>query len=119
MGPSFKPGTDYEYTPLGSGTLGALIAEISGMPADEFIQKCILDPLQMKDSFFLIAAPIIQEDRGLQQAIVVSPASGRKRGTIRKIPLFLGGPPQRNSRECPFSRARVDYSPRPWITRNS
>ena len=52
MGPSFKPGTDYEYSNIGSSTLGALIAEISGMPAQEFIQKRILDPLQMKDSFF-------------------------------------------------------------------
>ena len=119
MGPSFKPGTDYEYSNIGSSTLGALIAEISGMPAEEFIQQRILDPLQMKDSFFLISALIIREDRGWQQPIVVSRASGRRLGTIRKSPLFLGGPPHHNYRECPFSRARGDCSPRPWITLNS
>ena len=52
MGPSFAPGTDHQYSSNGSGTLGALIEEISGMPADEFIQQRILDPLQMEDSFF-------------------------------------------------------------------
>jgi len=51
MGPSFKPGTDYRYSDPGSSTLGALIAQIAGLPAEEFIEKRILDPLQMKDSF--------------------------------------------------------------------
>ncbi|MDA2930383.1 beta-lactamase family protein [Acidobacteria bacterium AH-259-O06] len=51
MGPSFKPGTEYHYSDPGSSTLGALVAEISAVPAEEFIQKRILDPLEMKDSF--------------------------------------------------------------------
>ena len=52
MGPLLEPGTDFQYSDRGSRVLGALVEEISGMPADEFIQKRILDPLQMKDSFF-------------------------------------------------------------------
>lgn len=50
-GPSFPPGTDYYYSDTGSSTLGALIAERSGMSAEAFIQQRILDPLQMEDSF--------------------------------------------------------------------
>jgi CubicO group peptidase (beta-lactamase class C family) len=52
VGPTFQPGTDHQYSSNGSATLGALIEEISGMPADEFIQQRILDPLRMEDSFF-------------------------------------------------------------------
>ena len=51
MGPSFPPGTDYYYSDPGSSTLGALIEEVSGLAAEDFIQKRILDPLGMKDSF--------------------------------------------------------------------
>ena len=57
MGPLGEPGTEYQYSSHGSSVLGALIEEISGMPADEFIQKRILDPLQMKDSFFFHTRP--------------------------------------------------------------
>ena len=52
MGPHIEPGTEFQYNSYGSMVLGGLIEEISGMPADEFIQQRILDPLQMKDSFF-------------------------------------------------------------------
>ena len=52
MGPYIEPGTEFHYSDRGARVLGGLIEEISGMPADEFIQKRILDPLQMKDSFF-------------------------------------------------------------------
>jgi len=51
-GPYIEPGTEFHYSDRSSRVLGGLIEEISGMPADEFIQKRILDPLQMKDSFF-------------------------------------------------------------------
>lgn len=49
-GPEFEPGTDYFYSDTGSSTLGALIAEVSGVPAEEFIQRRILDPLGMGES---------------------------------------------------------------------
>ena len=52
LGPYIEPGTEFHYSDRSSRVLGGLIEEISGMPADEFIQKRILDPLQMKDSFF-------------------------------------------------------------------
>ena len=52
QGPYFEPGTEFHYSDRSPRVLAAVIEEISGMPADEFIQKRILDPLQMKDSFF-------------------------------------------------------------------
>jgi CubicO group peptidase (beta-lactamase class C family) len=50
-GPEFTPGTRYHYSDPGTSTLGALIAEVSGMPAEDFIQRRVLDPLGMRDSF--------------------------------------------------------------------
>jgi CubicO group peptidase (beta-lactamase class C family) len=51
-GPEFVPGTRYSYSDPGTSTLGALIAEVSGMPAEAFLQRRILDPLGMRDSHF-------------------------------------------------------------------
>ncbi|ESY79550.1 hypothetical protein X740_16735 [Mesorhizobium sp. LNHC221B00] len=50
-GPEHPPGTRYEYSDPGSSTLGAVAAEISGMPAENFITTRILEPLGMGDSF--------------------------------------------------------------------
>lgn len=52
-GPEFPPGTDYFYSDPGTSTVGALIAERSGMPAEDFIRTRILEPLGMKDSFLV------------------------------------------------------------------
>ncbi|MBB4232967.1 serine hydrolase domain-containing protein [Rhizobium mongolense] len=50
-GPEHPPGTRYEYSDPGSSTLGAVVAEISGMPVEDFIRTRILEPLAMGDSF--------------------------------------------------------------------
>lgn len=50
-GPTHPPGTRYEYSDPGTSTLGALISIAAGMPVEEFLQKRILDPLGMHDSF--------------------------------------------------------------------
>lgn len=54
IGPISPPGTEAVYGggAAGPAVVGALIEEISGMPAEEFIQQRILDPLQMEDTFF-------------------------------------------------------------------
>ena len=57
QGAYIEPGTDFHYSDRSPRVLAALIEEISGMPADEFIQKRILDPLQMKDSFLNHTSP--------------------------------------------------------------
>ncbi|MER8543308.1 beta-lactamase family protein [Mesorhizobium sp. M1334] len=50
-GPEHPPGTRYEYSDPGSSTLGAVVAEISGMPVEDFITTRVLKPLGMGDSF--------------------------------------------------------------------
>jgi CubicO group peptidase (beta-lactamase class C family) len=44
-GPAHEPGTRYFYSDAGSATLAAIVAEISGMPAETFIETRILEPL--------------------------------------------------------------------------
>jgi CubicO group peptidase (beta-lactamase class C family) len=53
-GPTSKPGTQYSYSDPGTSTLGAVIAQVSGMSAEDFIQRRILNPLGMKDSYLLV-----------------------------------------------------------------
>jgi len=49
-GPTLPPGTQYSYSAPGTSTLGAIITEVSGMPAEEFIRRRLLTPLGMTDS---------------------------------------------------------------------
>ncbi len=51
----FKPGARFEYSDGGSDTLGAVVAQITGAPVEQFIQERILDPLAMHDSVTLLA----------------------------------------------------------------
>jgi len=53
-GLSFAPGTGYEYSDVGSSTLGALVAELAGAPCEDVIAERILQPLEMSDSFCLL-----------------------------------------------------------------
>lgn len=53
-GPEHEPGTRYSYSDPGTSTLGAIIAQVSGMPAETFIQQRLLDPLEMTDSFCVL-----------------------------------------------------------------
>jgi CubicO group peptidase (beta-lactamase class C family) len=54
IGPTLPPGTRYSYSDPGTSTLGAVIAEAAGMPAEDFIRRRILEPLDMRDSFLLL-----------------------------------------------------------------
>ena len=50
----FKPGTRFLYSNLGYNILGKVIENITKMKYTVFEQKRILNPLEMKDSFFWI-----------------------------------------------------------------
>ncbi|MBB4277653.1 serine hydrolase domain-containing protein [Rhizobium mongolense] len=50
-GPEHPPGTRYEYSDPGSSAVGAVVAEISGIPVEDFVRTRILEPLGMGDSF--------------------------------------------------------------------
>lgn len=52
----FRPGAGFQYSDAGSDTLGAIVAEITGAPVEEFLQEHLLDPLGMIDSVTLLQA---------------------------------------------------------------
>lgn len=54
-GPQYPPGTRYKYSNSGYATLGAVVAEVSGMPLEDFIQIRVLSPLAMTDTFCNLA----------------------------------------------------------------
>lgn len=62
-GVSFAPGTGYEYSDVGSSTLGALVAELAGAPCEDVIAERILRPLEMSDSFCALV-PVRDPRRG-------------------------------------------------------
>lgn len=48
-----EPGTKYIYS-MSYDVLGTLIEDISGMRYDEYVKKYVLEPMEMKDSYFII-----------------------------------------------------------------
>ncbi len=50
IGPLVPSGT-FNYSDSGSSTLGAIVTEVSGMPVEQFIEKQILEPLGMADTY--------------------------------------------------------------------
>jgi len=47
----YQPGERYHYS-VGVDVLGAIVQKLSGMPLDQFYNKRIFEPLEMKDTFF-------------------------------------------------------------------
>jgi CubicO group peptidase (beta-lactamase class C family) len=50
MGPHHEVGERYVYSDLGSATLGAVVAEVSGVPVERFIETRILEPMGLADT---------------------------------------------------------------------
>ena len=55
MGPPNPPGESYRYSDHNSATLGAIVAELTGEPAEAFIRKRILEPLGLRDTHAFFA----------------------------------------------------------------
>lgn len=51
VGPQYSPGSHYQYSDWGYAVLGAVVAQVSGIPLEAFIQARILTPLGMTDTF--------------------------------------------------------------------
>lgn len=62
-GPTIPPGSGFQYSDDGADTLGAIVSAISGQPAEAFIQKRVLEPLGMRDTFPLVSAAGSKLDR--------------------------------------------------------
>lgn len=56
----FKPGEKYQYSNSGYIVLGQIIEKASGQPYATFLKEAIFDPLDMKDSGYDLAQPILK-----------------------------------------------------------
>ncbi len=81
----FEPGTKWLYSNTGFATLGRIIEVVSGQSYESFIQSRLLQPLQMKDTFFY--PPSDKLDR---IAIVYTPKDDKM---VRAGAQILGGDP--------------------------
>jgi CubicO group peptidase (beta-lactamase class C family) len=95
-----EPGTKYEYNNSGINTGGRIIEVVSGLPYAEFMQRCLFDPLGMKDTTFwpteaqaarLARTARRSKDRAsleeIQLAQNVTPALIERLGHGAKVPL--------------------------------
>jgi D-alanyl-D-alanine carboxypeptidase len=48
--PAFAPGTRWRYSNLGYVVLGRFIEKVSGLGYDDYMRKCLFDPLKMYDT---------------------------------------------------------------------
>jgi CubicO group peptidase (beta-lactamase class C family) len=81
----FEPGTKWLYSNPGIATLGRIIEVVSGQSYESFMETRLLQPLQMKDSFFF--PPTDKLDR---IAMVYMPKDGKLGRAGAEI---LGGDP--------------------------
>ncbi len=72
----FEPGTDHEYSNIGSALIGVLVEEISGLDFNTFCKQNIFSPLGMQETFWrldeirqTIATPYDEDNRGRLKAI--------------------------------------------------
>lgn len=82
----FQPGTKFSYSPLdGMDTLLYLVELRSGMLAERFVQERILQPLEMRSTYFHV--PASQMDRVVQ-------LHESKDGQLRTRPALLDNVPK-------------------------
>lgn len=48
----YEPGTNYQYSNTGIDIASAVLEKVSGLSFEEFLQKRLFDPLEMKDTTF-------------------------------------------------------------------
>jgi CubicO group peptidase (beta-lactamase class C family) len=75
--------TYYQYSNLGMALLGEVIAEVSGKPFDEYIQKNILDPLELKNT----SPEIPEEEQG--KKLTTGYSVKLRDGSRKVIPFYL------------------------------
>lgn len=63
VGPDEDPGGRFIYSDLNSDILGALVATVSGMPVEQFIEERILAPLDLSDTHTAFSPDVPWRDR--------------------------------------------------------
>ncbi len=87
IGPSMKPGSGFSYSDADTETLAAIVAQVSGKPAEQFLQERLLDPLSMSETYC-----VLQKDRPRRDRVSSNyagiPATWHKYWDDEAAPLF-------------------------------
>lgn len=125
------PGVAYEYSNLGFALLGQLIKKVSGLSYQEYINRNILQPLHMNDTYWEVAnVPAGKLAKGYrwingewaEQPMLPDGAWGAMGGMITTIEdfgkymaLHLSAWPPRNDNEHPvLKRSSLREMHQPW-----
>jgi len=74
-GPPYPPGETFRYSDHNSATLGAIVAQVTGAPVEDFIQARILEPLGLRDTHTYFAPDSLWAPR--VNATYGTPSDGR------------------------------------------
>lgn len=77
---SFAPGTRFEYSNYGYDLLGDVVAKVSGMSFEDYVQRNILTPLRMSRSTLLV--------RQVPAGRMSTPYFSDEQGRIASSPIF-------------------------------
>ena len=84
----FEPGTDRQYSNAGFAVLGAVIESISGMSYFDYVDKNILAPLKMNNTYFDYQK--IRVDKDIPAGYMFSSTGRKERIDYEKSPSPAG-----------------------------
>ena len=79
----FEPGTRYRYSPYGWTLVGAVVEAVADEPFLDFLQREVLDPLQMRDTILDDPGPVADRTSFYWPSAARDPSFGVE-GAIRK-----------------------------------
>ena len=91
------PGTNYEYTNLGSSLTGYIIEKVSGITYEEFVIEHIANPLGMENVYWshidvpaeLLAEKYLNRDRSIPHYHLITKADGGLYTSLNDLSKFL------------------------------
>lgn len=85
----YQPGTVWEYS-HSTDVLGVLLERVSGLSLDECLARCVLDPLDMRDTGFWVEE---SQHHRIAEGFDVDPVTGAevRMNQPRRRPNLLGG----------------------------
>jgi len=78
----YPPSTYFQYSNLGLSLLGEIVAEVSGMPYQQYIEENILNPLRLADTRTKLPEPL------WRKKLATGYTALKRDGTRSMLPLF-------------------------------
>ncbi len=82
----FEPGTKEQYSNTGIDIGAAIVEVVTGMRWEEFLQKCVLDPLEMKSTTFWPSDEALETQVEMYDCVENAPAKYRREADMQQRP---------------------------------